>query len=134
MVSNSTIFCIRNSGLRKIKYSSELTPVKIHELILLIEHTQHLRSNSWLSYNYNLVRKFKIQRQIENSGLQVHNISFTTQNRTNSRKFFCFLFLTFLIQKTWSDPTLFFMMNRKHSRYITIKYSCKLTPVKIHKS
>ena len=106
-------FWIINSGSRTSKYSWELTPIFIHKVISQIKYTQHLCSMYWWPEDSNWSRQFWSQRQIENSQLWVHKISFATQNITNTiTGFFC-LYLTFVLHQTEYYPTFSVMMNLK---------------------
>ena len=102
-------------------------PVLIHKSISQIKHTQILCSISWGPEVTDWVFQFRIQRQIGTGQLGVHNIFFTTQNRTNTRTQFCCK----NTQHSLTSLYLLWLFQNKVSR--TKHHLWKLTPIFIHR-
>ena len=114
------------------KYSYKLTTVNIYEVRSKFKYTQHLSSMYWWPDNTGYVCQFINLRKIETRELLVQKIFFTTQNRTDTITGICFLSLTFVLQKLYSETNLFVMIHwelwiEKN------KYLWKLMPFNIHK-
>ena len=87
---------IKNTVSRTSKYRCKITPTSIHEARSQINYTQHFCSKYWWLDNADWVWQFISRRQIETSVLRVKNISFTTQNGTNTITGVYCLYLTFV--------------------------------------
>ena len=93
LTPTSLLWWIENSVLIRSNYLYLLTPILIREVRSQIKRTKYLCSMYWRPNKTNWVRQLK---KIVICKLWVHKISFTSKNRTNTRKGFCFLYLTFV--------------------------------------
>ena len=76
----------------------KLIPAKLHEMIKTIQYTQRFCYECWNHDNANSVRQLINSRQNETRDYHLHQISFTTHQKSNHRSVFqsCLSLLLFI--------------------------------------